>query len=109
MGREARARATTKRPKAASTPAPIKLDAADYWEMRSRTRDVEAVEYDLLRERQAGLQRLEAAKSKFREVFARLAKKYQLPEAGYGWNDETLELIPQALPAGVKTTTGGST
>lgn len=79
--------------------APIRLEAADYWELRSRIRDIESVEYDLLKERQAGLKRLEDARALCAAVLDRLSKKYTLPELmAFGWNDATHELTPQTPP-----------
>src|SRR4051812_6610071 len=97
MGRAARARATGPTP-AAAAPAPVfRLKPEDYWELRSRIRDVEAVELDLMKERAAGLARLEAAKQTCRALLARLTTAYALPDTTFTWNDDRHELIPEPV------------
>jgi hypothetical protein len=98
MGRAARERASTKRE--TKKTAGIRIEPTDYWELRTRIRDIEAIEFDLLKQRQAGLERLEAAKRACEATVARLATKYSLPAAPFAfkWNDERLELLPQLPP-----------
>ncbi len=73
---------------------PVTLTPADYWELRARLRDVEAVKLDLLKQRLEGERRLSEARAAAGVCEARVRAKYALPDVEFGWNDETLELIP---------------
>jgi hypothetical protein len=85
MGREAKASQATR----------VKLEKSDYFELRAKIRDVEAVELDAMKAAQVFSQRRAAAVQVRNAVFESLAKQHGFdPTLEYGWDDATCELIP---------------
>jgi hypothetical protein len=77
------------------------VDAADYWELRARQRDVQAVELELLQQRLEGQQRLVAAQRASETCLRALLTKYAIPAgAGLRWDDATRSItVTPATPA----------
>lgn len=72
------------------------LERGDYFELRSRTRDVELVELEAMKAaQQFARQAMDAAKVKS-DLYEALAKKYEFdPKQTYAFEDATLELVAQ--------------
>ena len=78
----------------------IKLDKADYFELRTLIRDCEAVELEAMKAMQVFTQRQQEAKQKCNLKFEALAKEHGFDiSATYNWDDKTFELIKQKAEA----------
>ncbi len=84
----------------------IQLPPADYWEMRTRQREVELFLCELKlcatshwRDdgdvRELLQQRLEAALTQRAAVWAHLETQHEIPPGDYDWDDDTTSLTPK--------------
>lgn len=95
MGRDAKRKAATLKK--------FTLEKADFFELRTLIRDVEAVELDALRAANAFKQRAAEAESARNRKVVALGTQYGFdPDATYRWDDATCTLI-EIAPAPAKT------
>lgn len=74
---------------------PVTLPPADYWELRARIRDVEAVELDARKAAEQFKAKTAAALAARQACFERLVTAHGLDgTTTYGWDDATCALIP---------------
>jgi len=86
MGKQARAR------KANETR--ITLPKEDYYELRTRIRDVEAIQFDAMKAAQEFGRQIQEAHQRSQATFNALAKTHGFdPALNYRWEDATCELI----------------
>jgi|SRR6185436_4221773 len=89
--------------KAEPCPSRVKLERGDYYELRTRIRDVEAVELDAKKAAEAFARRMTEAEQASNATFIKLAKQYGFcSQKTWGWDDATCELVekpPQEKPA----------
>jgi hypothetical protein len=73
-----------------------KLSKEDYYELRTRIRDVEAVELDALKATREFEKLHHEALQRRNTTFDEMTQRYDLdPKATYRWDDKTCELILQ--------------
>jgi hypothetical protein len=89
MGKEARASRLRQ-------PPPIVLPKGDYYELRAKVRDIEAIELDMFKAAQRFREQIDAARKTFNDRLVAISTEHGFDPAGtYRWDDATCALIPQ--------------
>lgn len=80
--------------RAARKSARVALPKAEYFQLRTAIRDVEAIELDAMKAAQSFHQQMAAAKARCNALFVELAKAHGFDASDtFGWDDATCELI----------------
>ncbi|HMF61518.1 MAG TPA: hypothetical protein VK595_14155 [Vicinamibacterales bacterium] len=83
---------------AAAVSARVTIPKAEYFELRTALRDVEALELEAMKAAQEFGQRMTAAKERAAALFGQSAAAHGLSTGSYLWDDTTCEIIAVVEP-----------